>query len=45
MQVDYQEITNEEAKEIAGGSILGYVSGLLLEAVSDYLRSLAGPTV
>ncbi|QJD81048.1 hypothetical protein [Spirosoma rhododendri] len=45
MQVDYQEITAVEAKEIAGGSLLGELVDAAIAAAAEALHRLAGPNV
>jgi len=42
MQVDYQEITKEEAKDITGGN---WLSDAIIDAATDLLRRLMGPNV
>ncbi len=42
MQVDYQEITQEEAKDITGGN---WLSDAIVDAAADLLRRLMGPNV
>lgn len=45
MQVDYQEITQEESREITGGSVLDALVDAAFDAAVAALRRLAGPNV